>query len=350
MVSIMMLLGPIFLIVATNAFSFSNYRHTRMSKSGLLMGIDTSQREGWSAVGKKDILYDIPVSNHGARVRMIVYEKGLEKRIDIQSPQKLGGLKSPAYLSVFPTGKMPGMLTAESYPITESDTIARYLLDKYDNEFPRFVPAGVESRVLNEQIIRIHDQYMTPIQGCMYRAKISKFGSFGEDRQAALKEYLKQLGSIEQMLDRFELYYDVDRARERAANEATNMFNLARDAIEGDADGRKSRGASDRKSPQPYDRYKYLTGNEIALADATLFPSMVFVMWMLPRFFPSFDIPHNGGYRLKSWYTFMSEETTGRKVRQEIEEALEQWEESGRWSEIQLEVENWGSDSANILL
>ena len=315
------------------------------------MGIDTSQRDGWSAVGKKDVLYDLPVSNHGGRVRMIVYEKRLDKKIDFQEPSKLGGLKSQAYLGVFPTGKMPGMLTAESYPITESDTIARYLMDKYDMDFPRFVPPSVESRVLNEQIIRIHDQYMTPIQGCMYRASAAGFGSFGADRKAALKEFLRQLGIIEQMLDRYELYYDVDRARERAANDAKNMYNLARDAIEGDADGSKARGASDRKSPQPYQRYKFLTGNEIALADATLFPSMVFVMWMLPRFFPAYDIPHNGGYRLKSWFRFMSEEVySAQKVRAEIEEALEKWEEGGRWTEIIEEVEAWESEAANILL
>ena len=74
------------------------------------MGIDTSQRDGWSAVGKKDVLYDLPVSNHGGRVRMIVYEKRIDKKIDFQEPSKLGGLKSQAYLGVFPTGKMPGML------------------------------------------------------------------------------------------------------------------------------------------------------------------------------------------------------------------------------------------------
>lgn len=340
----------LFVVLATAASGLVT-QVTRLSRSKIQMGIDTSQREGWSAVGRKDVLYDLPVSNHGARVRMIIYEKRIDKKIDVQEPDKLGGLKSHAYLGVFPTGKMPGMLTAESYPITESDTICKYLMDKYDMDFPRFVPPSVESRVLSEQIIRIHDIYMTPIQGCMYRAAAAGFGSFGSDRKAALIEFLKQLGIIEQMLDRYELYYDVDRAKERAANGAMNMFDLARDAIEGDPDGRKARGSSDRKSPQPYERYKFLTGNEIALADATLFPSMVFVMWMLPRFFPAYDIPHNGGYRLKSWFTFMSDEVySAKKVRLEIEEALEKWEEGGRWTDIIQEVEAWESEAANILL
>ena len=50
-------------------------------------------QESWEAVGKKDVLYDLPVSNHGARCRMIVYAKNLGSRIDIRSPEKLGGLK-----------------------------------------------------------------------------------------------------------------------------------------------------------------------------------------------------------------------------------------------------------------
>ena len=298
-------------------------------------------QDNWEAVGKRDVLYDIPVSNHGARCRLIAYAKKLGSRIEIASPQKLGGLKSPAYVNVFSNGKMPGMLTAENYPITESDTICRYMLDKYNEEFPSFIPPSAEQRVLNEQIIRTHDIYMSPVQGCMYRASSAGFGSFGSDRQAALKFFLKQLGDIEQMLDRFELYFDTERARLRAGDEAKRMFDMARDAIEGDTDGKKSQASSDRKAPQPYQRYRYLTGDEIALADATLFPTVVFAFWMIPRFFSHFDIP-GGGYRLKAWYTFMSEDVpAAKKVREEIEEALEEWEFKGRWKEIISEVEQW---------
>ena len=38
-------------------------------------------------------LYDVPVSNNGARVRYIIYKKGLEKEYDILKPDAIGGLK-----------------------------------------------------------------------------------------------------------------------------------------------------------------------------------------------------------------------------------------------------------------
>ena len=53
-------------------------------------------------------LYDMPVSNNGARVRFILKAKGLEKKgyVKIVPPSDLGGLKSEAYLKLNPQGKM----------------------------------------------------------------------------------------------------------------------------------------------------------------------------------------------------------------------------------------------------
>ena len=38
-------------------------------------------------------LYDMPVSNHGARCRFVIYKKGLEKDYNIVGPSTIGGLK-----------------------------------------------------------------------------------------------------------------------------------------------------------------------------------------------------------------------------------------------------------------
>jgi len=39
-------------------------------------------------------LFDVPVSNHGARVRFVIYKKGLESEFKIESPfGAIGGLK-----------------------------------------------------------------------------------------------------------------------------------------------------------------------------------------------------------------------------------------------------------------
>jgi hypothetical protein len=41
-------------------------------------------------MSSKDILFDVPVSNHGARVRIILKEKGLKNYIELKSPQDIG--------------------------------------------------------------------------------------------------------------------------------------------------------------------------------------------------------------------------------------------------------------------
>ncbi|KAJ1491111.1 hypothetical protein T484DRAFT_1613236 [Baffinella frigidus] len=90
-------------------------------------------------------LYDMPVSNNGARCRIIIYKKGLtEQDITILHPSTLGGLKSPEYLALNPQGKMP-LLTTEHGAILESDTIARYLLDRFSDRAPSFAPATLQA-------------------------------------------------------------------------------------------------------------------------------------------------------------------------------------------------------------
>ena len=68
-------------------------------------------------------LFDMPVSNNGARCRIIIYKKGLSLTDDvlIKSPVDLGGLKSPEYLALNPQGLMPLLVTPEG-SIPESDT------------------------------------------------------------------------------------------------------------------------------------------------------------------------------------------------------------------------------------
>ena len=39
----------------------------------------------------KSVLYDVPVSNNGARIRIIILKKQLQDVIDIKSPAELGG-------------------------------------------------------------------------------------------------------------------------------------------------------------------------------------------------------------------------------------------------------------------
>jgi glutathione S-transferase len=71
----------------------------------------------------RDVLYDMPVSNHGARVRILAQEKGID--LDVRLPSEIGGLKSPEFIALNAQGKMPLLVTQEGFPIPESDTICR---------------------------------------------------------------------------------------------------------------------------------------------------------------------------------------------------------------------------------
>ena len=190
--------------------------------SSLKMSVETTA---------KHTLYDVPVSNNGARCRLILYKKGIsEDEVEIVSPATMGGLRDPKYLTLNPQGKMP-LLTSnqDGMNIPESDTICRYLTAQYVHLGPSFEPDNVKSNLIS----RLHDLYLTTIQGCMYKAS-PPFGSFAS-RKSALAEYQKQL----QVID---------------------------DLIDDDKDG------------------IYICGGDVTLADATLYPSIVFAKHILPKF------------------------------------------------------------------
>lgn len=234
------------------------------------------------------VLYDMPVSNNGARCRIIIYKKGLslETDIAIKPPSDLGGLKSPEYLALNPQGKMPLLVTEDGEAVPESDTIARHLLDRFAAAPPSFMPTSLKARTKSDLLCRLHDIYIGPIQGCMYKAT-PPFGTF-TSRAAALAELRRQL--------------------------------LVLDA------------AADPDGP-------FLAGPEMSLADATVFPTLVFVDFMLPKFSPPGAAPWDPaaglGPRVHRWFEHMrdKDEVFGR-VYGEIRGALEKWEQDGRWTKI----------------
>ena len=112
-------------------------------------------------------LYDMPVSNHGARVRFLIYKRGLEDLVSIKSPGELGGLRSEQYLSLSPQGKMPLLVDeASGFPVFESDAICRHLLDKHagTGSATSLVPSDLTARTRSDMIVRLHDGYIGPIR------------------------------------------------------------------------------------------------------------------------------------------------------------------------------------------
>lgn len=256
-----------------------------------LLGVGALQGGGLSM---STALYDLPVSNHGARVRLILYKKGIEAAVPIVSPMELGGLRSAEYLALNPQGKMP-MLVDEGLNIFETDAICRHVLDKFSDSGPSFMPSSLAARTRSEILCRVHDAYIGPIQGCMYKPE-PPFGRF-VTRAEALVELRTQLQVVEELAD---------------------------------AEG------------------PYLTGSEFSLADATLFPTMVFVTQMLPKFDEQLVAPIDApptaprdaaagalGVKLLAWWTHCTtKDEECMRVLDEIMGGLEAWESRGRWDTI----------------
>eukprot|EP00588_Corethron_pennatum_P010985 CAMPEP_0194268438 /NCGR_PEP_ID=MMETSP0169-20130528/2767_1 /TAXON_ID=218684 /ORGANISM="Corethron pennatum, Strain L29A3" /LENGTH=359 /DNA_ID=CAMNT_0039009673 /DNA_START=131 /DNA_END=1210 /DNA_ORIENTATION=- len=229
----------------------------------------------------RHMLYDMPVSNNGARCRIIIYKKNIENEIKIESPMVLGGLKAPSYLALNPQGKMPLLVknvNEESVALPESDTICRYLLEEYREQGPSFLPTNSKSNLIS----RLHDTYLGPLQGALYKA-VPPFSMFGT-REAAQREFSKQMQIIDDLIE------------------------------------------NDRNGP-------YLLGSEVSLADATLFPTMIFAQFMLPKF----GVAEGEALppKIQSWYqNVMKEDPVFGKVHEEVLSALQGWDSNGRWDSI----------------
>lgn len=253
-----------------------------------------------SSSGSKDLIYDMPVSNNGARCRIIAYKKGLVRAnlVEFVSPMQLGGLGSPEYKRVHVQSKMPAIVCSNNgsnnngnnnnaSSFGESDTIARYLIHKYARHGPSFQIDDPASNYL----ARLHDAYLTPIQGCIYKAA-GPFGSFWT-RKDALAEYVRQWKIIDDLI----------------------VSSYITDA-----------------SP-------YLCGTQVSLADATLFPSAVFAAYMLPKFWKNDDHDHDVGSvlppKIDSWFRRLrSQDAAFATVYDEMTTALRAWDERGRWDAI----------------
>jgi len=229
----------------------------------------------------------MPVSNNGARCRLIIYKKGLSTTEDVQikSPADVGGLKSPEYLAMNPQGLMPCLVTEEG-PIPESDTIARYLLDRFESKSPSFRPSTLASRTKSEIITRLHDIYLAGNQQCMYKL-VPPFGKW-PSRPQQMDEFRKQLLIVDSHVD--------------------------------------------EKGP-------YVAGEEVSLADATLFPTLIFAEYMLPKFEPkgsTWSQEACFGANLSRWFNWVKvNDASFAKVYEEITGALKGWDENGRWDTIQ---------------
>lgn len=222
----------------------------------------------------KPTLIDMPVSNNGGRIRFLMYKKGLEDAIDILPPKELGGLRSPEYLALNPLGKMPLLVLPDGTALPESQVIESYLLDKYKGHGPDLLPETPELRALAALAARIHDLYIVPVQGCLYRPM----------KDAA--------------------------ARAKQLQEISSQLNLLENIVQG----------------------PFFCGNEISYADGALMPTFVFLTHILPRHF-GWESVFKGRPKLGNWWNNISKDPAAAKVIEEIEAALNGWEADNRWED-----------------
>ena len=227
-------------------------------------------------VAIKPTLFDVPISNNGARIRWIIYKKNLENEIDIVAPSAIGGLKSDTYLSLNPQGKMPLMALPGGMSLPESQVIESYMLDKYKGVGPDLIPSeSPEARAVAALAARLLDVYITPIQGCMYKQMEA------EDRFAKLKEIAFQLDAIEQ-----------------------HIFGTP-----------------------------FVAGSEISFGDAALFPTFVFFVNILPKYF-GWKSVFTRRPKLQRWWKAVCDDKEAAKCIKEMEEGLKVWDNSNRWEAL----------------
>jgi histidine triad (HIT) family protein len=75
----------------------------------------------------------------------------------------------------------------------------------------------------------------------------------------------------------------------------------------------------------------YLRGKDVSLADVTLFPTMVFAKYMLPKFGEKEPLPP----KINAWFDNMvAQDLDFRRVHDEVYGGIKAWEERGRWNDI----------------
>ncbi|WPT18001.1 Glutathione S-transferase F14 [Picochlorum sp. SENEW3] len=228
-----------------------------------------------SMKGKKFVLYDVPVSNNGARIRNLIYKKKLDQFIDIKSPMEIGGLRSETYRQLNPYGKMPVLEMPDGSGLPESQVIESYILDKFRDNGPSLIPDTAEKRALAALVVRIHDLYIAPIQGCLYKPMDS-----AEERAEGIAQIAMQLDTIER-----------------------------------------------------YCTGPFICGSEMSYADTAIMPTFVFLNYILPRFFGWKDGIFLGRPKLGTWWDCMNKDDDTARVIREVESGLESWNASNRWEE-----------------
>lgn len=205
-------------------------------------------------------LYQANLSMFAAPVRIQTYAKGIS--LEFLDPP--GGLQSPAYVAINPTGKVPCLVDGD-FVLPESETIMEYIEDKHPE--PALRPQDLKARAKQRLLNRLTDLYVYQPMSKLF-PQLSFKGRDHAAVDAALAGLDKGLKYVEAF-------------------------------IEGP---------------------KYAVGGRLSLADCTLPPQLFFPVTLLPRFGRDDALANTP--KLKAYYAAISQEPPVAKVLGEMGAAL----------------------------
>ncbi|WP_020590576.1 glutathione S-transferase family protein [Kiloniella laminariae] len=101
------------------------------------------------------ILYNVPISNFGAKVQVALALKGL----DAEQRLPPDGYSSEKYKQIIPTGTVPAIVDGDLV-LSESETILEYLEERYP--LPALLPKDIAARASVRMLSRFHDLKLEP--------------------------------------------------------------------------------------------------------------------------------------------------------------------------------------------
>ena len=244
----------------------------------------------------KPMYIGVPYGNNPARVRMLLYHKGIEADFELKTPADYGGLTAEPYRAINPQGKMPVLLLGSGRALYEARVITGYILDAYAERGPSMIPPTAEMRALAQQIIAVHDLYIaspnssdasvTSNQGCAYKP-IEQIDA--PTRALKLAEVVKQLGVLEGLV----------------------------------------------VGP-------YAVGDEPSEADVTLYPTLgVLLPYLFERAFGWPCLLSAAEHpKLSAWLATVEQLPAAVRVKEEMLPGLHGWESSGRFDPIRAQVKD----------
>jgi glutathione S-transferase len=205
-------------------------------------------------------LYQANLSMFAAPVRIQAYAKGIA--LEFLDPP--GGLQSPEYLAINPTGKVPCLVDGD-FVLPESETILEYIEDKHPE--PSLRPKDIQTRARQRLLNRLTDLYVYQPMSRLF-PQLSYKGRDQAVVDAALADLEKGLKRVEAFLE----------------------------------------------GP------KYAVGGRLSLADCAIPPQLFFPVSMLPRFGREDALA--GTPKLKAYFAEISQEPHVAKVLGEMGAAL----------------------------